>query len=243
MMSAAALFADVPADAARALARVAELVEFSDGDRIYESGERATKIYVIVDGAVRLEAPGVTRIDLAEGEVFGEAAVLENTVRDHDATAPRTLTALEIPKERLDDVVREHPAVGGVLFELLVRRTVTTVVQTAPIFQAFDLITRHDIARMFEVRRAMAGTVLAERGKRSDGLYLVLLGGIEAEGPEGREVLPPGRPFGQESLLGTGPSPLTMRCVDESVVLRLPVSRFGVFVTQFPPAIAHLMSD
>ena len=113
--------------------------------------------------------------------------------------------------------------------------------ESSPLFTAFELKTRFELAQMFEVRRADIGTIIAERGRKSDGLYLLLAGNVVAEPHTGAmSRIPIGSAFGHGSLLGEPVANATVRAVSESVLLRMPATSFSAFAMQYPPALAHL---
>jgi len=96
---------------------------------------------------------------------------------------------------------------------------------------------------MFEIRRADPGTVLAERGKRSDGLYVLLAGNVTAEG--GNEAhdetrIARGSAFGHASLVGGVAADMTVRATTEAVLLRLPAARSSSLAATYPPVLAML---
>jgi CRP-like cAMP-binding protein len=95
---------------------------------------------------------------------------------------------------------------------------------------------------MFEVRRASEGTVILEAGKRSDGLYIPMLGQLVAKSPDGEVLgrLKLGRALGQHSMLTRGPSPLTVEAVSDVLVLRMPATRFHQLVSSNPKMVAQL---
>ena len=90
-------------------------------------------------------------------------------------------------------------------------------------------------------RLAPAGTVIAERGRRSDGLYVILAGNVMAE-HEGTAPtrIARGTAFGHSSLLGTGTADVTVRAASEAILLRMPAAGFGSLAALYPPALAHL---
>lgn len=232
------LFSGLPRAALVALARASELVELGRGEMVMTRDELATSLFVIVEGNVRIEQdPPVV---LGEGDVFGESCLLDEGRRLADVRAESDMTALRIEKKALDAIVAAHPAVDAKLFELLARRLVGNLIGVSPLFTMFEPSERLELAQMFEVRAAEPGLVLAERGKRIDGLYIVLTGDVIAEGPDGVVRVPRGSTFGQGSLLGQSPSQFTVTAGSEAVVLRLPASRFSTLAVTYPPVLAHL---
>jgi CRP-like cAMP-binding protein len=238
LMSAATLFVDVPKEAMAAMVKAAHLVDLAHGAPIYRRGEPADGLYVVVEGKVDLIVPGTKKkLVVTEGSAFGEDALLEGALRIATTRVNGRLLALKIPKIALDAIVLEHAMLGDVLFDVLVRRLITMALQTSPLFAAFDVPKRKELARLFEVRRAAAGTVIKERGKRSDGLYLALAGDIAIEGGGS---IPLGQMFGHTSLLSDAPEQNTVRARRESVLLRLPAARFLGFAARVPAALTHL---
>jgi CRP-like cAMP-binding protein len=240
-LAAVRLFASLSRDALVALADAAELVEFVPGAMIIVRDERAFALYAIVSGTARVIVAGSPEIRLREGDVFGEASLLDEGTRQADVKAETQLMTLRIEKEALDAVTARYPEVEHALFDLLARRLVTNLMHTSRLFASFEPPVRLELAQKFEVRRAEAGTVLAERGRRSDGLYILLAGNVMAEPENGTATrIARGTAFGHASLLGKGPADVTVRAITEAVLLRMPASGFASLAALYPPALAHL---
>ncbi|MDF2692604.1 MAG: regulatory subunit-like protein [Labilithrix sp.] len=236
------LFASLSRDALVALSNAAELVEFVPGAMIIVRDERAFALYAIVSGTARVIVTGAnTEIRLNEGDIFGESSLLDEGQRQADVRAETPLMTLRIEKRALDEVTKEHPDVEAALFDLLARRLITNLMHTSPLFNAFEPSVRLELAQKFEVRRASAGTVIAERGRRSDGLYVLLAGVVMGE-PEGETPtrIARGAAFGHASLLGSGTAEATVRAGTEAILLRMPAAGFGALAALYPPALAHL---
>jgi CRP-like cAMP-binding protein len=131
------LFAEVPRYILEALIRESTLIDVEDGQRLVTADTRAEALYVLV-----------------EGNAVGR--------RGEEVIACGRVRALRISKLLLDGLVRQHPPFDDVLFEILSRRLVATLLRTNPIFTPFDERTRRQIAGLFEVRRALAGTKIVE---------------------------------------------------------------------------------
>lgn len=236
------LFAQVPKEALNALATGSELIERSDKDVVVRRGDPADALYAIVEGCARVEVPGLVNkapVLLVEGELFGESCLFENEPRNADVVVFGQLVALRIPRAVVMKAVREFPAVGDVLFELSTRRLVGNLLQTSPLFSAFDTKTRREVARLFQVHRVPRGTFVLQEGTQADGLYLPLSGRFEVD--DGRSV-GPGGIVGQASLLAREFSAHSVRAGTEMAVLRLPADAFGALAAQYPPVLAHLAS-
>lgn len=235
------LFSDLTRDALIALAEAAEVAEFGPGDTVFLRDDPASALFAIVEGTARVEVRGSPAIRLGVGDVFGEGCLLDEGKRQANVRAEAQLIALRIGKSALDAIASQHPALGHALFELLARRLISNLLQTSELFRSFDPAQRLELAQTFEVRRAEAGTVLAERGLRSDGLYVLLAGDVVADSSSGETRIARGATFGQRSLVGGAPSDVTVRARTEAVFLRLPATKFASLAALYPPVLAHLV--
>ncbi|MBW2507691.1 MAG: Crp/Fnr family transcriptional regulator, partial [Deltaproteobacteria bacterium] len=231
------LFAEVPRRVLQALVRGCTLVDAQDGQRLTTTGTSADALYVLVEGnAVGRRAIDHQDLLLGEGDLAGVACLLSNVSYAEDVIACGRVRALRIDKALLDALVRTHPPFGDVLLEVLSRRMIATLLRTNPIFTGFDDRTRVNTARLFEVRRARAGTRLVEAGKRSDAMYLPLHGRLVVWAPSGRRLgtMELGIAIGQDSLLTREPSRITIEAASDVLVLRMPVERFSKLLMKRP---------
>jgi CRP-like cAMP-binding protein len=241
-LSATALFAEVPPHTLAALVVASMRIELSDGEWVVKKGAPADAVFVIAEGTARVVLPKLQSggVDLGEGQLFGEACLIRKGRRQADVVARGRLVLLRIGVQDLRNILATHAELNGLLFDLLAGRLVANLLQTSPLFSAFDMGQRQEIARMFEVRQAPAGTVLQQAGKRCDGVYIALMGEFDME--EGGLVaeLPAGSIFGHSSLLTRAPANRTIRATTDTVVLRMPAAKFSSFAAQFPPALEYL---
>jgi CRP-like cAMP-binding protein len=239
-MAGATLFADVPRDALADIAREAERVAFPDRAAILTAGEPADALLVIVEGRALVRIAGRSPIEVCEGDVLGETTIIGGAVRTANVFARGAFVALRVGKAALDRIVAKHPPVEDVLFGLLARRLVADALDTSPLFAPFDPPTRAEIARAFEVRRARPGTMVQEKGKKGDGLYLLLSGTMAVLDGDAARPLPYGSLVGYETLVTRAPADHSVIVPGEAVLLRLPATKFSAFATEYPPALAHL---
>jgi CRP-like cAMP-binding protein len=240
-MAAFRLFAGLSREALLELADAAELVELVPGAMMMMRDEPAFALYALIDGTARVTVRGSPEIRVGEGDVVGEACLLDEGQRQADVRAETRLLALRIEKAKLDEVVQHHEALGDALFQLLARRLLMNLMHASPLFTTFTPKVRLELAQLFEVRRAHPGTVLAERGKRSDGLYVLLAGNVTATGPDGKETrVARGSAFGHASLVGAVSADTTVCAATDAVVLRLPASKFSALAASYGPALAIL---
>lgn len=240
-MSAMRLFSVSSHEALKALAAAAELVEVSPGKKIITRDEPANALYAIVNGTAEVRVTGRPPVKLSDGDVFGEGALLDEGRRQADVVAETDLMLLRIDKKALDDATKAHADIDHVLFDLLARRLIMNLLHVSPLFTAFEPPARVEVAQKFEIRRAEPNTVLAELGKKTDGLYVILSGNVMAEPANGAPFrIARGTAFGHASLLGMGTSDETIRTATEAVLVRLPATKFTALASQYPPVLAVL---
>lgn len=110
-----AIFMDLDSDELALVAEVCREERFVSGEYIFHEGEHGNRLYLIVEGAVRIsrDVPGSGEEALAilkAGAVFGEMAVFERTERSTDAISNGGTTVLTIARpdfEMLLDFNRE----------------------------------------------------------------------------------------------------------------------------------------
>ncbi len=237
------LFAEVPQPVLARLLRESRLVDADPGEKLIERGTTADALLVLIEGSVQLVRPAdQDAVVLSEGDVVGISSLLDRVTYQGDVIARTKVRALRISRLLIDRLVDEHPPLRDVLLEVLGRRLVATLVRTSPIFSVFHNHTRWEIAAMFEVRSADAGTMILEAGKRADGLYIPLIGQLRAIDPHGEEVasLKLGRAIGQHSMLTETPSAVSVRAESDVLVLRLSARRFRELVSKHPDMVPQL---
>lgn len=236
------LFAALPRPVLARIVSGSSLIELPDGAFVVREGEPGDALYGIVEGSVRIAVPGQPyERTLAEGDVFGEACLLEDASAQADVTVLGGLSALRIPREVLLAGVREHPPLAGLVLSLLTRRLLGNFLQASPLFRDFDATGKAELARLFEVRRVAAGTELAVIGKKTDGLYIALTGTLRVR-HAGEETYraPPGSMFGHSGLLTQAASNVEVICAVDMIVLRLPSARFAGIAMQHPTVLVGL---
>jgi len=87
-----AIFAELDDDELVAVADICQEQEYRPGDLIFKEGERGNRLFLLLEGSVRIsrEVPGAGEEALSvlrPGTCFGEMAVFDRTTRSTDAIA------------------------------------------------------------------------------------------------------------------------------------------------------------
>lgn len=108
-----ALFKGLTPDALALIAEVAKEESYPTGTRIFEHGAAGDKLYLIVEGKVRIsrQVAGMGEEALAvlgPGNVFGEMSLLDDSPRSADALVHERCRLLAIPKDGFEDLLFLH---------------------------------------------------------------------------------------------------------------------------------------
>ena len=103
LLNRVAILKDLDADELKQVADVCRQVKFVSGDYIFREGEQGNRLYLIVDGEVRIsrDVPGSGEEALAvlkPGALFGEMAVFDRTERSTHAISNGGTTVLTISR-------------------------------------------------------------------------------------------------------------------------------------------------
>jgi CRP-like cAMP-binding protein len=109
----AEIFSGLTSEGLRLLADIAIEEEFPSETTIFSHGAPGDKLYLILEGKVRISrtVPGMGEEALAvlqQGDVFGEMALLDEAPRSADAKAHEPCLLLSITKERFEDLLFLH---------------------------------------------------------------------------------------------------------------------------------------
>jgi CRP-like cAMP-binding protein len=95
------------------------------GQHLFTKGERANRLYLLVDGEMELADIGQR---LESGRIFGEIALFSPSgLRTHTARCLSDCSVLEIHERTVKQLYYQNPAFGFHLIELLTGRLIADV--------------------------------------------------------------------------------------------------------------------
>src|SRR5215510_9871436 len=100
---------------------------FTKGEMIFGRGDPPARMYVVVEGRVRLavateEGRELSFRHAAAGDLFGEIAVLDGSPRTADATALTNVSAYTLERSTLRDLLANRPGISAGIIAVLCRR-------------------------------------------------------------------------------------------------------------------------
>lgn len=114
------------------IAAAARVHEFSKGETIIGLGAVGDSMFIVHEGmvSVRIEDREIAR--LKPGEFFGEMALLTGERRAADVIALSDVVAVEITKQALEPVLRDHPELATAISTRVLERRGSLDAQTGP---------------------------------------------------------------------------------------------------------------
>jgi CRP/FNR family cyclic AMP-dependent transcriptional regulator len=129
------MFAGLTPRALEQVLAIAAEVRFASGKVLFRTGDPGDRLYVIVDGRVRIsrDVPGMGEEALAvlgPGDAFGEQSLLDDAPRSADAHVHEACALLEIRKDKLEHLLFTQRDIGYEVLWNLVRFLSTRLRET-----------------------------------------------------------------------------------------------------------------
>jgi CRP/FNR family cyclic AMP-dependent transcriptional regulator len=150
-----------PAERAALLAAGME-VEFPHDSRLVRQGELADRLFVIIDGYVKVvqttpEGSSAVLAVRSRGDLIGEYALLDGAPRIADVFAVNTVIAVRIGERRFREFARRHPRAETFIYKGVIDKARKSAMRRTEA-QAWDARTRlakilHELAVDYGVRR------------------------------------------------------------------------------------------
>jgi len=116
------LLADASTEDLSLLASIAEEVLYAASAPIYEQGQPADALYVVLRGRVALEKDGAMVLKLGETEALGAWTLFEAEPQVMTARADEETVLLRLDREEFLDLLLEYPELAQSILRALVRR-------------------------------------------------------------------------------------------------------------------------
>lgn len=121
------LFEGLSADQLAKVAALAKVRSYASRDIVVSQGEPARALFVIVRGRLKVASCGPDGRDtvlgiMAEGEVFGEVALIDGGARSATCTAIEPCELLVIEREQFLELLEKAPAISVRLLHVLASR-------------------------------------------------------------------------------------------------------------------------
>jgi CRP/FNR family transcriptional regulator, cyclic AMP receptor protein len=116
------LFADAPDDELRKVGAFAQSKEVDEGEVVIEEGGYSRELLAIEDGTAEVTRGGEHIADLSQGDIFGEAGMLDDEMRNSTVTAKSRLKLISLGHFEVKRLKKDAPDVYARIEDLVEQR-------------------------------------------------------------------------------------------------------------------------
>jgi CRP-like cAMP-binding protein/Fe-S-cluster-containing hydrogenase component 2 len=230
----------VPRDHLARLAAIGMLRAFTPGTPILHERAPCEFVYFILRGTVSLtlhdrNGQKVLIGILNRGDCFGEGPLFGDLFRGSSVTAETICYLLQVPRERLRELLPQSPELGGALRAIYRQRLIESTLGQMPLFSRMSPFERARLASLLEPKHFPRGTTIIHEGQPGQALYLIEEGQVVVE-QAGQTIahLDEGSFFGEMALLDQKAHNADVRALTPVEVLMLPAGEFAQLLQQHP---------
>lgn len=117
------LFADASDEDLKQVAAFAEPKEVSEGTEVIGEGGFSRELMAIEDGTATVSRDGEHVADLGPGDIFGEAGMLDDSMRSATVTATSPLKLISMGHFEVKRLKKDAPEVYGRIEDLVAERS------------------------------------------------------------------------------------------------------------------------
>jgi CRP-like cAMP-binding protein len=247
------LFSDLGPEAFVALVERLEARLYDSGEFVMHEGEPGDSLLLVSAGRLQvLKGQPDAYIELAllgPGAFFGEFGLLTDQRRHASVRCVDDTEVLELRRDVLADLIRDHPIVQQTLRSFYKRRVLQMVLATSPLFRAVSPQERDAVIARFTTRRYVEGEVIVTEGEHAGAFYVILVGEVTVtcQDEDGADVqvgaLSEGQYFGEMSLISGYPAEATVRAARVTEVLALDELAFYEMASTHPEIWAEVQRE
>ncbi len=117
------LFADASDEELKQVAAFAESSEVAEGTEVIGEGEFSRALMAIEDGSATVTRDGDHVADLGPGDIFGEAGMLDDSMRSATVTATSPLKLISMGHFEVKRLKKDAPEVYASIEDLIAQRS------------------------------------------------------------------------------------------------------------------------
>ncbi|HEY5865727.1 MAG TPA: NAD(P)-binding domain-containing protein [Candidatus Tectomicrobia bacterium] len=198
------LLAEVSSAQLREFALLSTVYEYRQDEVIFEEGKFETTFYTLVEGNIGLsfKAEPTRRIELHQGEFFGEMSLISDRPRGATVTAANRVLAIETPRRAMLKLMKAEPTVKAFIDKVYILRALQS--NLCPELTSDEF---HEAITDATLKAYKKDDVIFKAGDDEDGFYLIRSGTVKIikKRPDGQEYvvtyLHVGAYFGEIALL------------------------------------------
>lgn len=214
-----------------------EIIQVRGGSRLITQGELGRDLFVLLNGSLSVERTsfneGRMRLStLRPVSIFGEMAMVEESVRTADVIARESATVLKVPTKYLKQAALDSQymrEISAFQNAILVNQFFTS----APMFKDLPDDLAHDISMRSSLRTFHKDEVILRQGDFGRSFFMVLRGAVQVR-IEDQTVkrIRQGGFFGEISLIADVPRTASIVANEPTIVMEMAASNFWEILCQ-----------
>lgn len=217
---------------------------FPKGSFLCREGEPGDSLMVICQGQVgvykHFEGKERWIRNLREGDCFGEFGFFLDRKRHASVKGLMECETIEITRNELEEIIKNHPRVLEVLEDLFKKRVLDNLFAISPLFSPLSGLDRDEVLRRFRVLNIPGETLIFKGGDPPDSLYLIKSGEVNIFTQDRHKkrvilgTLGSGHLFGEIGVLLNRPRMAFAETTHPTELLELSKGDFDDLVQKFP---------
>jgi CRP-like cAMP-binding protein len=218
---------------------------FLKGSLICQEGEGGDSLFVISRGEVAIikQTPQGREVwirNLREGDFFGEFGFFTDQKRHANVKALTECDVLEIPQNKLNEIIKTYPHLNQVLQNFFKQRVLDLFLASSPLFSSLTAAERNEIFKRFRLHKVSENVLLFKGGDPPHSLYLIKSGEVEIFIQDRNQkkislgILRSGSFFGEIGVVLNKPRMAFARATRPSELLELTKEDLETCLAQFP---------
>jgi CRP-like cAMP-binding protein len=243
------LFAGLPDTALADVASKLLLRHVPAGEPVYTRGDVGDALYLIESGSVSILSNRMGRDtlsqQLAQGEFFGETALLTGKTRSVTVKADVDTNLWVLYRSDFEQLVTQYPAISLTMSRLLSERLaaadrtfVARHLQSLSLLSGLTNNQLEDVNERLRPVKFRAGEPIIQEGQSGDTMYLIESGQVEIVSgltqPVILDTLTDGEFFGEMALLTGRPRVASARAISDLDAWELKKADFDTLLLKYP---------
>jgi CRP/FNR family cyclic AMP-dependent transcriptional regulator len=226
--------------------RDSEVEEFGPGEIIYTQGESLDHMFLLLEGEVALKQDGQPVGTVAEGDVFGEMALVDRNPANMMAESVGDVRVLPLTRSRFEALLIQHPEFARTVLSTMCRRlreANLTAGGSAHVARVSDSTSRL-LLSMKGNTLYPAGKAIFSEGDKGVCMFFVQDGTVELRvGGKPVQTIETGAFFGEMALIDDAPRSASAHAVTDCRLMPVDRDRFEVLIRRTPDFVIEMMRN
>jgi CRP-like cAMP-binding protein len=224
--------------------RDSEVEEFGPGEIIFTQGENLEHMFLVLEGEVAMKQDGQSIGTAAEGDVFGEMALVDKSPSSIMAESVGDVRVLPLPRSRFESLLIQHPEFARTVLGTMctrLRQANLAAGGAVAVPRVSDSTSRLLLAMKGNTAYPAGKTIFSE-GDKGVCMYFVQDGTVELRvGGKAVQTIETGAFFGEMALIDDAPRSASAHAATDCKLMPVDRDRFELLIRRTPDFVVEMM--